>query len=510
MSIAKSQQAEPLVVQDEDPHQSHPPNGSDGCPGCEDIVEPEPLGFSARQLQLSQASREILPSGGDAALFKRLISIDVLRGITMAAMVFVDMVGEAYPQIGHSPWNQVHLADFVMPFFLVTCGVSTSLALKSLGDDRAAIMRKLLWRCCMLFLVGILIQGPWFWTLDLSSFRIMGILQRIAIAYGTAALIKVFVPTWPLHSQEQIPPEGGKFLDMWMFKRYALQWSSAILLLVLYIAIMHGVAVPRNGCYPADWMNGLDYKCNVAGWIDTSILSSAHMYKKDPKDESLGFDPEGLATTLGCIFTVYVGVHVGHAHLLIGVHHPWRCIRHWLSLACALLVLAFALVAAIPFNKRMWSVSYNFLMSGSACLFLTSLRALELVAVGSPSSAQVQPHSSGDLAKTAAGIFGTILTPFRWLGTNALLFFVFSSSGGVLELLVSSVYVKHPGNNFISWFQGTVLIEWFGFHCPGWTKAKRSCKGHGCDMVLCYSAIEICFWACICGILFRKRIFWKL
>lgn len=446
---------------------------------------------------------------------KRLVCLDVIRGITMAVMVLVDMTGGAYPMIGHSPWNQVHLADFVMPFFLFTCGVSISLALKRLEGKRLATLRKVLWRCCMMFLVGVLIQGhDKDWKLDFGNFRIMGILQRIAIAYGIAAMVKVLVPTLPAHEVE-VPVAGGKSLDMWLFSRYALQWAVVLLFLLAYLVIVHCVAVPRAGCTAADWIQGLDFQCNVAGWIDTSILGPQHVYRRGQNPE-FGFDPEGLATTLGCIFTVYVGVHVGHSHVLIGKDDPWRCMRHWLALACGLLIIAFCIMPFVPFNKRMWSISYNLLMLGSACLLLVMLRALEILAAR-PRQARVfrrdlSVQFSQSVSK-AAYIVEVLMSPFRWLGTNALLFFVFADSGGVLEHIVTKFYNQHPENNLVTWVQGTMLMDWFGLACPGWTRADHSTdkgKPGECTMILAYSLIEIFIWCCICGVLFRKRLFWKL
>merc|ERR1719235_2919790 len=100
-------------------------------------------------------------------------------------MVLVDVAGDAYKIIDHAPWNGLHLADFVMPFFLFTCGVAVALALKSLEGRRLDIMKKLVWRCSMLFFVGLIVQGSWFdgqaLSSDLSKLRICGILQRIAI-----------------------------------------------------------------------------------------------------------------------------------------------------------------------------------------------------------------------------------------------------------------------------------------------------------------------------------------
>ena len=43
-------------------------------------------------------------------------------------MLVVDVAGDAYPSIGHAPWDGLHLADFVMPYFLLICGISAALS----------------------------------------------------------------------------------------------------------------------------------------------------------------------------------------------------------------------------------------------------------------------------------------------------------------------------------------------------------------------------------------------
>merc|ERR1712232_983134 len=169
------------------------------------------------------------------------------------------------------------------------------------------------------------------------------------------------------------------------------------------------------------------------------------MYRQDSTDKSLGFDPEGIVTTLGCIFTVYVGVHVGHAHLQIGSAEPFRCIRHWLLLACTILVLALPFAFFVPFNKRMWSLSYNFLTVGCACICLILLRSLEILALPrlqQIASAQPERRAAIDITHSLARVVKIVLTPFRWLGTNAMLFFVFSDSGNVLNLLLDQFITR--------------------------------------------------------------------
>lgn len=123
---------------------------------------------------------------------RRLLGLDVMRGIAMAVMLVVDATGEAYPTIGHAPWNGLHLADFVMPYFLLICGISASVSIRKRAElSTLPVFSRVFFRVLRLFLLGIMVQGSIFHItkegplllLDLSTVRIMGILQRIAIVF---------------------------------------------------------------------------------------------------------------------------------------------------------------------------------------------------------------------------------------------------------------------------------------------------------------------------------------
>jgi len=135
---------------------------------------------------------------------QRLASLDIVRGFTVALMVFVDEMGSAYPATNHSPWDAVTVADFVMPWFLFMVGTSISLSLhkiKSRGDGTIVVLR----RSCKLFALGLLLQGGgWFgnysYGYNLNELRVCGILNRIGYAYCCAALVEVWIPLRKVHS----------------------------------------------------------------------------------------------------------------------------------------------------------------------------------------------------------------------------------------------------------------------------------------------------------------------
>src|SRR5229473_1745949 len=124
---------------------------------------------------------------------QRLQSLDVFRGLTIAAMLLVNNPGtwsHVYPPLEHAEWNGWTPTDLVFPFFLFIVGIATALSLGGLreaGTGRAQVFRKALVRAAIIFGLGLLLQG--FPHYDLPHLRIPGVLQRIAIAYLLTAIV---------------------------------------------------------------------------------------------------------------------------------------------------------------------------------------------------------------------------------------------------------------------------------------------------------------------------------
>src|SRR5215216_4180536 len=143
---------------------------------------------------------------------ERLLSLDVFRGMTIAGMLLVNNPGTwgaIYPPLEHAAWNGWTPTDLIFPFFLFIAGVTTHLSLaarRAAGDDESAIRRQIIRRGLLIFLFGFLVNGfPYFtWgevagvadptflqrVVDrLYHWRIMGVLQRIGLAYLCAGLL---------------------------------------------------------------------------------------------------------------------------------------------------------------------------------------------------------------------------------------------------------------------------------------------------------------------------------
>src|ERR1700741_5064520 len=123
----------------------------------------------------------------------RLVSLDVFRGLPSAGMVLVNNPGtwsHIYWPLEHAEWNGWTPTDLIFPFFLFIVGVAIPLAFAKRierGDSRRSLFIKITYRAVIIFLVGEFLAGfPYF---NLSTIRIPGVLQRIAVCYFIASII---------------------------------------------------------------------------------------------------------------------------------------------------------------------------------------------------------------------------------------------------------------------------------------------------------------------------------
>ena len=129
---------------------------------------------------------------------QRLVSLDLLRGLTVAMMILVNNgYGESFSQLRHVEWNGMTVCDLVFPFFLFMVGVSTYLSLrKTQFKPTPYVLRKIVKRTVLLFLIGLAIN--WFDhaiggdVLCFGHLRIWAVLQRIALCYLAASLFAIY------------------------------------------------------------------------------------------------------------------------------------------------------------------------------------------------------------------------------------------------------------------------------------------------------------------------------
>ncbi|KOM52833.1 hypothetical protein LR48_Vigan09g149200 [Vigna angularis] len=451
---------------------------------------------------------------------KRVASLDIFRGLTVALMILVDDAGGKWPMIGHAPWNGCNLADFVMPFFLFIVGMAIPLALKRI-PNRLVAVKKVLVRTLKLLFWGLLLQGmPCFdmmddlndeggfshapdnltYGVDMKQIRWCGILQRIALAYLVVALVEIFSRS----AQDRDPSTQLSIL-----KLYYWHWQVGACILAVYLALLYGMYVPDwqfTVHNPDSIYNGttltvtcgvrgkLDPPCNVVGYIDREVLGINHMYKhpawrrseactenspyEGPFKRSAPswcyapFEPEGILSSISAILSTIIGLHFGH--VLVHLQDHSSRLKHWLLLGLAL--LAFGLILhfthAIPLNKQLYTLSYVCVTSGAAALVFSAFYIV-------------------------VDIWGLTLLflPLKWIGMNAMLVYVMAAEG-IFAGFINGWYYDDPHNTLTYWIQKHVFINvWH---------SKRV------GILLYVIFAEILFWAIVAGILHRLGIYWKL
>ena len=260
---------------------------------------------------------------------QRLLSLDILRGITVAGMILVNNGwGESYEMLQHAKWNGLTPCDLVFPFFLFIMGISCYLSLvKSEFKATPKVLRRIIKRTVLLFAIGLFIH--WFdnalsGDYGLAHLRIWAVLQRIALCYCAVSLFALFCN-----------------------HRYTL--PVAALLLVIYSAIL----VFGNGYAE-------DADINILAQTDLRLFGYEHLYHKSP------VDPEGLLGTISSIAHVMLGFYCGQ--LIRKKESVEQKVIALFVVGTVLVVAGWLLSYGLPLNKHVWSPSYVMVTCGLASL----------------------------------------------------------------------------------------------------------------------------------------------
>nr|GMD42223.1 heparan-alpha-glucosaminide N-acetyltransferase isoform X1 [Ipomoea batatas] len=446
---------------------------------------------------------------------KRVASLDIFRGLTVALMVLVDDAGGEWAVIGHAPWNGCNLADFVMPFFLFIVGMAIALALKRIPEKLVAI-RKVILRTLKLLFWGLLLQGGYShapdkltYGVDMKRIRWCGILQRIALAYFVVAMVEI---SMQISQAKVLSPERFS-----IFKLYYRHWVVGGCVLVVYLATLYGTYVPdwqflvENTDSPdfgkiltvsCNVRGKLDPPCNAVGYVDRQVLGINHMYphpawkrskactKNSPYEGPFRndapswcwapFEPEGILSSISAILSTVIGVHFGHVliHFKVrsatAMHDHSSRLLHWIAMGLVLLLLGIILhfTNAIPLNKQLYTLSYVCVTSGAAALVFSAFYILV------------------DIGKLRY-----VFMPLEWIGMNAMLVYVMAAEG-IFAGFINGWYYDDPHNTLVYWIQKHVFI--------GVWHSKRV----GTLMYVIFA--EILFWAIIAGLFHWLGIYWKL
>ncbi len=290
----------------------------------------------------------------------RLLSLDVMRGITIAGMILVNNPGSEhsiYVPLEHSPWNGITPTDLVFPFFIFIMGVSMFLSYKKFDFKLTRqTFIKLLRRSVLLFLIGwalnwlghsygtfnelhssslSFVEKVGQATTDFENVRILGVLQRLALVSFFGSIIVLVV------NPKRIP------------------WLIGFILLAYWIII-----AATNSFFETN--------DSIVASIDRLVLGTSHMYSERLPDGSIiHFDPEGI-----------LGVFPGIAHVLLGflagkmiadTKENGERIQKLFIFGTLIMFAGFLMSYGFPINKKIWSSSYVLVTSGLASLLLAIL-----------------------------------------------------------------------------------------------------------------------------------------
>lgn len=234
---------------------------------------------------------------------QRFMSFDALRGFDMFWIIGGDVAIQSwlkyshlssayaaadtstwqmalYRQLEHCPWEGFRFYDLIFPLFLFVIGLVIPFSIfrmQNAGIRHSAIVFRILRRTLLLFILGLLYND--LLQFNFQDFRYAGVLQRLAIGYGFAALVALYL------------------------KPRAIAGLSGILLVGYYLILL---MIP----VPAGQAGDITREGNLAGYVDRLVLQD--WFGGKIYEEYYGFgDNEGLLSTIPSLVTALLGVLAG-------------------------------------------------------------------------------------------------------------------------------------------------------------------------------------------------------
>ena len=288
----------------------------------------------------------------------RFTALDVFRGMTVCFMIIVNTPGNgdtSFAPLQHARWNGFTPTDLVFPSFLFAVGNAMSFVMKKwVNMPEGAVLGKIFKRTIIIFLLGYLMY--WFpfvhWNdagglsfNPIGNTRIMGVLQRIALAYCFAALMVRYLKT------NTIVTLSLSFLFIY--------W---LILLLFEPTTAHQMDPP----HPGNTNDAFDILTNAGTRLDLWLFGSNHLYH----GEGVAFDPEGVLSTLPAIANVTCGYLAGK---WLQEKNNYEGLTKLLLVGVMLIFLALCWNNFFPINKKLWTGSFVFVTVGIDCVLIAAL-----------------------------------------------------------------------------------------------------------------------------------------
>lgn len=264
----------------------------------------------------------------------RLISLDAMRGFTIAAMIMVNFPGDelhVFPMLQHTKWNGLTFTDLIAPVFLFIVGVSIAFAYsRRLTEHKPALYKKIAIRSVKIFAVGMFLNMlPYF---DFSDLRYTGTLHRIAIVFFFCAVL---------------------FLNT----NWKQQAITGVVILIVYWLAMTLIPTPGMGQVM------LEPGKNLAAWVDQQFLPGK-MWQGN-------WDPEGILSTFPATVSGISGMLAGR--LLISDLTPERKTNYLMTAGLLAASAGYFWGLVFPVNENLWTSSFVLVTSGFACMLLGAM-----------------------------------------------------------------------------------------------------------------------------------------
>ena len=381
---------------------------------------------------------------------KRLLSLDILRGITIAGMLLVNNPGtwsHLYEPLEHAQWIGLTPTDLVFPFFIFCMGVSMAFSLKKFYYKMSGpLMWKIVRRTVILFLIGWAVG--WFGHLvrglckgdpfseavnNLDTLRILGVFQRLALVYFFGSLCVV------------------------LFNRKFIPWLIGIILVAYALILGFG--------------DGYDFSLNnIIAQIDNSVLGTDHMYHESAYGEQISFDPEGILSTLPCIAHVLIGYLAGR--MILDTHNNTDRVTTLLLWGSMMVLGGWLLQYGVPCGKKMWSSTFVLITCGMAMC----IQALLIYFVD------------------IKGKKGGLSRFFESFGVNPLALYLL---GTILAILFGAIPIGHDADGGNITIHGTVY-DFFASFCNEKTASAL--------YAVCFVLLN---WI-VAHVLYKKKIYIKI
>jgi len=350
------------------------------------------------------------PTGG------RLLSLDVFRGVVIAAMILVTDPGtyaHTWHQLRHAEWNGATATDMIFPAFLFMVGLAIPFSIGSRAELGTTFRRsalRIVRRSIALFLLGLGING--FPNYVWSTLRLPGILQRIAVCYALCGFLYL-----SLRQSRQR-------------NRTMVFISVSVFLLACYWAMLKFIEVKGIG------RGHLDPYGALPAVVDRAVFGANHLWQWGIRTNgNITFDPEGLLSTLPALVPTLVGMIAGDWVRPFQGAPSARNRTLWSTLllvGAGLIVTGLVLSPSLPINKQIFTSTFSVLSTGVSLVVFSLLYALV----------------------DGYGLHRGI-TPALILGTNAILAFVLSS---IITTMFDRIHVS--GLNLHAYLYQHLFAPW--------------------------------------------------